>query len=188
MAFFSFAIAIASARFIGAGFDAAFAGFADHLLNRRMAFIAHVTAAPAALLIGSVQMFPKLRNKYKHLHRWLGRCYAIAVLIAGVSGLIIAVSAQGGIVAQTGFGFLAVAWLLTTTMAVKYAVHRNIGLHRRWIIRSFALTFAAVTLRIYLPFFIMNGFTYAEGSNFVAWLCWVPNLMFAEWWLRRAKV
>ena len=53
------------------------------------------------------------------------------------------------------------------------------------MIRSFALTFAAVTLRLYLPFPPMMGFTFVEGYRVIAWLAWVPNLALAELYLRR---
>ena len=48
-----------------------------------------------------------------------------------------------------------------------------------------ALTFAAVTLRLYLPFPLMMGFSFVEGYRVIAWLAWVPNLMLAETFLRR---
>ena len=62
----------------------------------------------------------------------------------------------------------------------------RIAEHQRWMVRSYALTFAAVTLRLEMPFFfILGGMDYAEVSNYVAWLCWVPNLIIAELYLRR---
>ena len=59
--------------------------------------------------------------------------------------------------------------------------------HRRWMIRSFSLVFAGVTLRL-----ILGTYTAAEGSVHswlpfhtvymaTAWLCWVPNLLIALW-------
>jgi hypothetical protein len=51
------------------------------------------------------------------------------------------------------------------------------------MIRSFALTFAAVTLRLYLPFPMIWGFEFIEGYRIIAWLCWVPNLLIAELWI-----
>lgn len=187
IAFFSISIALGSYRFFGLGLDDAFADMAGHLMNRKVAFVMHISAAPFALILGAIQLFPKLRSKNKTLHRWLGRFYGVAVLLAGISGLVIAATAAGGIVAQLGFGILSVLWLSTTSVAIYYAVKRKIGLHRRWIIRSFSLTFAAVTLRLYLPIFFMNGFDYTQASVYIAWMCWVPNLIFAEWWLRRKK-
>ena len=53
------------------------------------------------------------------------------------------------------------------------------------MVRSVALTLSAVTLRLYL------GGATALGADFdavypaIAWLCWVPNLVLAQWWLAR---
>jgi hypothetical protein len=50
------------------------------------------------------------------------------------------------------------------------------------MIRSFALTFAAVTLRIYLPLAIIQnqGEFPLDAYRAIAWLAWVPNLIVAE--------
>lgn len=115
-----------------------------------------------------------------------GRIYALAVLVGGASGLVLAIGAEGGPVAAAGFGLLAVLWIGITGNAVRLAMRRDIAAHRHWMIRSYALTFAAVTLRIYLPFLIgLGGLDYAQSSIWVAWACWVPNLLLAQWWLTR---
>jgi Predicted membrane protein (DUF2306) len=51
-----------------------------------------------------------------------------------------------------GFGILAVLWFLTGLEAYRTMRRGNIKAHRRWMIRNFALTLAAVTLRNQLPF------------------------------------
>ncbi|MGB0203403.1 MAG: DUF2306 domain-containing protein, partial [Acholeplasmataceae bacterium] len=59
----------------------------------------------------------------------------------------------------------------------------DIEMYKIWIVRSFALTFAAVTLRIYMGiFFIIFG--YRQFDYFYAtlgFLCWVPNIVVIEW-------
>ncbi|MFV3517468.1 DUF2306 domain-containing protein, partial [Mycobacterium tuberculosis] len=60
----------------------------------------------------------------------------------------------------------------------------RIASHRRWMVRSFALTLAAVTLRIYLPLSDVLGIGFAASYPVVAWLCWVPNMAVVEWYLR----
>jgi len=186
VAFLSLAIALVSYRFLALALDQAFVSMTGHLAQRRLALILHVSAAPIALATGVLQFLPGLRARRPGLHRWTGRVYAFAVLIAGGAGLLLAIGAEGGRVAGLGFGLLAVVWLAVTGQAVRLAMARRIALHRRWMIRSFALTFAAVTLRIYLPFFIgLGGLSYAQASLWVAWLCWVPNLLLVEWWLAR---
>lgn len=187
MLLFSFIIALVSYRFLALGLDVAFSDMPGQLANRRLAFLLHVSAAPLALVTGGLQLLPRLRSKYPALHRWTGRTYGVAVLVAGLSGLIVANGAAGGVSARLGFGLLSALWLVTTFQGVRYARVRRFADHRRWMIRSFALTFAAVTLRLYLPFFFVNGFSYTQASVFVAWMCWVPNLIAVEWWLRRDR-
>ncbi|MFP5353783.1 MAG: DUF2306 domain-containing protein [Gemmatimonadota bacterium] len=94
--------------------------------------------------------------------------------------------AQGGIVSRLGFGALAVSWLSTLALAVWHARRREIAAHRRWMVRNFSLTLAAVTLRFYIPGTVMAGIEFEKAYVFIAWLCWVPNLVVAEWMVRRA--
>jgi len=131
-----------------------------------------------------------LKNAQKKpvLHRWLGRIYGVAILVGGISGLMLAVNALGGAVAGWGFGILAVLWIAVTAQAIRMAIVRNFIEHRKWMIRSFALTFAAVTLRIYLVGFTLAGVSYIPASVYIAWMCWIPNMIFAEWWIRRTSV
>ncbi len=63
---------------------------------------------------------------------------------------------------------------------------RDIELHRRWMVRNFALTFAAVTLRLWLPASVVSGIPFEAAYPVIAWLCWVPNLLAAELLLRPA--
>jgi hypothetical protein len=53
--------------------------------------------------------------------------------------------------------------------------------------RSFALTFAAVTLRIYIPLALAAGVGFADSYPAIAWLCWVPNLVVAQFLVRSAR-
>lgn len=179
-AVFSLLIALTSYRFLAFPLELGFPDFLDHITNRRTLFLMHIAAAPVALAVGAFQFMPKLRAKRSGLHRWMGRIYGLSILIGGIGALGIGVTAIGGPVAQVGFTLLAILWLATTANAVRLAMQRNIVEHRKWMIRSFALTFAAVTLRLQLPFFFAGGYDYAAASLWVAWTCWVPNLIVAE--------
>jgi hypothetical protein len=55
------------------------------------------------------------------------------------------------------------------------------------MIRNYALLFAAVTLRIQLPLLagLMNAFE--TPYAIISWLSWVPNALWAEWYLRRSQ-
>ena len=93
--------------------------------------------------------------------------------------------AFGGLPARLGFGVLALLWLYTGYRAYRAIRARDIAAHRRWMVRNFALTFAAVMLRLYLPSAMASGMAFELAYPVIAWLCWVPNLVVAEWIIRR---
>ena len=181
-------VALVSYRFLGLGLELAFQSMLGHIADRNLTFLLHISASPIALALGVFQFMPRLRANYPALHRWSGRAYGLAVLIGGLTGLVLSVGVTGRPVAAAGFGLLAMLWVAVTAEAVRLAMTGRIAEHRNFMFRSFALTFAAVTLRLELPiFFIFGEMEYPEASNYVAWLCWVPNLLAAEWIVRRGR-
>lgn len=179
-----FGIALASWRFVPLGVEAAMGFVAYHADLRPLAFFAHVGLAPLALMLMPFQLLPRLRARRPAMHRWIGRSYAVLVLLSGLGGLAMAVGTEAGPVAATGFALLAVLWLGTTATGVWKARVGDIAEHRLWMIRSAALIFAGVTLRLELPLLIASGLEFPTAYTIVAWLCWVPNLLVAEWILR----
>ena len=146
----------------------------------RLAIYTHVFLSALALSLGPFQFMTGLRTKRPALHRWSGRVYVIAVLIGGLSGLFVAFNAFGGLVARVGFSCLAIGWLFTGARAYLAIRAGDIATHRAWMVRNFALTFAAVTLRFWLPGLVVVGFPMAVAYPIIGWLCWVPNLVVAE--------
>lgn len=152
--------------------------------ERPIATAAHFAGSALALAAGAFQLSPWLRAHLVGAHRWLGRLYVLGVALGGLSGLLLALHSSGGAAAQLGFGLLAVYWLGITFVAY-YRIRRgDVGAHRRWMIRSFALTFGAVTLRIYLPASQVGGIPFEVAYPAISWLAWVPNLVVAELFIR----
>ena len=143
----------------------------------------HVVGGGLVLLTGALQFWRSLRLKMPVAHRWLGRVYLCFVLIGGLGGLALAPASAGGVVAHFGFGMLAVLWLFSGARAYMAIRDGNIEVHRQWMMRNFAMTFAAVTLRVYLGLFAAAGVDFADAYPATAWLAWVPNLLLVEWWL-----
>ena len=140
--------------------------------------LAHMLVGPVALFIGPFQFLPKLRARHPRLHRWSGRVYVAACLIAGAAGLATAFHATGGPVAGVGFGVLAVLWIAVTLGAWQAAVRRRFALHRLLMRFSYAMTFAAVTLRLQIPIGLALGFEgYAAMSPWLAYTSWIPNVI-----------
>jgi len=142
--------------------------------------IFHAFTAIPPLATGILLFSKRLRNKSLKLHRWAGTIYCLCIWASATTGILLAMANTRGPVAQAGFGLLGFAWFATTWYAYKFGRMRNIALHRIWMIRSYALTLAVVSVR---PMFIFGpgfGFSAEAWYLLVTWLCWVPNLMAAE--------
>ena len=159
------------------------------------AFYAHIVAGGLALIAGPLQFWRGLRDRHRSVHRWIGRTYLAAVAIAGVSGLVMAPFSEAGFAGFFGFGTLAVLWLATGWQAYRAIRRRDVASHRAWMMRNFALTYAAVTLRLWLGVLITvqalpgGDFdfeaAFANAYAVVPFLAWLPNLVVAEWLIRR---
>jgi uncharacterized membrane protein len=150
--------------------------------------LTHIVGAMLATIIGPFQFLPAIiTNRYLKLHRWLGRTYLMGVLVGGLGGLYMAFLAYGGFPARLGFGLLAILWLSSGSMAYRHIRNKEIQSHRQWMVRNYALTFAAVALRLWLIVFQVIGVEFLEAYITVAWLCWVPNLIVAEGIVNRIR-
>lgn len=157
----------------------------DHTLWKT-AFYVHVFTSICTLLAGFTQFVPRLR--YRPLHRWMGRLYVgIILLLAGPAGLIMSLYANGGWTSQLAFTLLSLLWLYTTAEAYRAARRRAWARHRAFMIRSYALTLSALTLRAWKWLIVITlAPPPMDAYRLVAWLGWIPNLLFAEWLLRRS--
>jgi hypothetical protein len=161
-------------------------GFVAKIIAERpAAAFAHLLGGSLALVAGAFQFNFWLRSRFIAVHRWLGRLYVLAVAVGGVASFALALYAFGGAVAQVGFALLAVCWMGSTLNGYRNIRQSSQSAHRIWMIRSYALTLAAVTLRVYIPLSQLAGISITVAYPAIAWLCWVPNLLVAEWFLRR---
>jgi uncharacterized membrane protein len=155
------------------------AGFLEHQGPLKL----HVAGGGLALALGPFLIGgPRARRAR---HRVLGKLYVTAVLLGGTGGLSLAPFSYGGWVTHLGFGALGIAWIGVTCAAWIRIRQGDVAGHRAWMTRSFLLTLAAVTLRIYLPLAGLLGVSFETSYPFISWLCWVPNLLVAELLVRR---
>lgn len=160
-------------------------GFVQNLFeNLPNATSIHFIGGAIAIVTGAIQLNTFLRKKSLKFHRWLGRIYVFAIAFSGVTGLVLALNSVGGFYAQSGFGLMSAAWLATTLTAYRVIRAGNVPKHERWMIRSYAVTLGGVTLRLYLGLSVLLGLNFADTYPVIAWLCWVPNLLIAEVYLR----
>jgi hypothetical protein len=123
-----------------------------------VAFWVHVAVSMLALLAGFTQFAPRVLGRWPALHRGVGRMYVVVVcVVSGPASLIMGLYANGGVTSRIAFCILAVLWIATTA--------------RGW---QCALVFAFEPRPMDL-------------YRLVAWLGFVPNLLVAEWLIRRHR-
>lgn len=148
----------------------------------------HIFASSIALALGALQFSKTLRAHHLPWHRWLGRIYlAFGVIPGGLAGLLMAFHAYGGLVSQLGFGLLAGLWLFSGVSAYRAIRGGDLKSHQEWMIRNYALTCAAISLRLYLPLSMVAGIPFEFAYPAIAWLCWVPNLIYARWMIAQNR-
>ena len=200
LAFFSFGIAgygIASyltGHPLQAGFLQGKAHYQHFVPTTRWttALVLHVAGGSVALLAGGLQwLLASWRwktarpNWFRTAHIVLGLTYTGAIVIGAGAGLVLVPQAMGGAVASWGFGVLDALWILSTVIAAALGWRLRTrpdlrAAHHQWMLRSFALTSAAITLRLWLPLGIAAGLDFLAAYVVISWLCWVPNLLVAE--------
>jgi uncharacterized membrane protein len=161
--------------------------------------LVHIGCGAVAMVTGFLQIWPWFRRRYPVAHRRLGRVYVFAgVLPAGLAGLVIGAMSPFGPVAATSNVILASLWLTCTVTAYRRARQRRFGEHRKWMIRSYALTASTITNRFWGPMaaivFTPQLDTTFGGSEIAlmytvgglsTWLGWTIPLIVVEWWLTR---
>lgn len=148
----------------------------------RPAFYVHIFGGMLAIAIGPFQFIRAFRRKFMELHRILGKIYVGMILfIAGPTGFYMAFYANGGIYSSIGFICMSFLWIYTTWMAIVTIRKKQINEHIRWMVRSYAVTFAAVSLRLWVP---VCSVLLELDHDFVivltAWISWLINLLVAE--------
>lgn len=147
----------------------------------------HVAGAATALLLGPFNFVSAIRRRTPSVHRWVGRIYLLGCFVGSAGGLVIAFGSFAGPIATVGFVSLAVSWIVANVQGWRSAVDGRFADHREWMIRSFAMTFGAVLLRVYLPLSQLLHIPFIDAYRAIAFLAWVPNLVVAEIYLRRTR-
>jgi len=168
------------------------AHYADRSSGLQLALLLHAGAGGLALLLSPLQFAARLRDRASAVHRAVGRVVFGAIAVAGTAGLVLAAHSLAGPVGTAGFGLLASLWLGCAAAALRAIRRRDVPAHRRWVVRTFALTYSAVTLRLWLGVLVAaqvalagvpGQVAFTRAYLLVPFLSWVPNLVVAEWYL-----
>ncbi|MBE0391313.1 hypothetical protein BJQ96_01149 [Flavobacterium sp. PL0002] len=183
--YFAYLLFLITIQYVPLNFDVAFLRIKQDeigLLHYRWAFFIHVYTSIFLIAVGWMQFSTYLRTHYKQLHRIIGKFYVLTLLfLSGPSGLIMSYYANGGLVAKISFITLSVLWIVMTYVAYYYARKGDFVKHKKYAVRSFALTLSAISLRLfkYIIVFLFHPLP-MDTYRIVSWLGWAFNLILAE--------
>ncbi|REG92985.1 putative membrane protein DUF2306 [Flavobacterium aquicola] len=152
-------------------------------------FYIHVCTSIFTLLAGFTQFNQNILKQYSSIHRWIGKLYVFVVLfLASPSGFFIGLFANGGFFSKISFVILSILWFYFTLKGFLLIKKSNIKSHKAFMMRSFALAFSAITLRLW-KVIIVYLFHPApmDVYQIIAWLGWIPNLLVIEYCIFKQK-
>lgn len=154
-----------------------------HLKYWRASFYIHVFTSPIVIISGLFQFNRWILKNYARIHRISGYAYIVTVLfITGPAAFIMSLWANGGRIAQFSFVLLSILWIFFTYLAYYHVKKGSIDRHAKWMLRSYALTLSAVTLRFYAYLFDVFNLDIGPKETYIllAYIAWIPNLLIAE--------
>jgi len=189
LGYFSYLMILITVQYIPIDFDVAFLQIKQDEITFRhykISFFSHVYSSIFVLLAGFTQFSEFLRRKYSKVHRMVGYSYIVLILlVASPSGLVMAYYANGGLVSQISFTTLAILWFIYTFKAFRFAQQKNWQMHKKFMLRSYALTLSAVSLRLF-KWIIVNIWELPPLDTYrvVSIAGWVINLVVIEIYLK----
>jgi hypothetical protein len=157
----------------------------------------HFAAGGTILALGCIQLIGAVRDRFPAVHRWLGRVYVTAALLAGVGGLafIAAKGTIGGAVMDVGFGLYGVLTVLAAVQTFRHARAKRLEAHRAWALRLFALAIGSWLYRMDYGFWLLLADGAGHTRDFrgpfdvvMSFWFYLPNLLVAEAFIRARRV
>jgi len=167
---------------------AQFAGLDDIFARHAVLTMIHIVPGLLFVTLGPLQFNATLRSRHLRWHRASGRVYLVSAYIIGVSALIMSfvVPAIGGLNQAAATSFFSIFFLFALSKALWHVLHREIALHREWMIRAFSIGLAVATIRpIVGIFFATSRLTPREFFGIAFWIGFVVHLIVAEAWIRQ---
>jgi uncharacterized membrane protein len=163
------------------------------------ALVIHIMVALLALVTGFLQFHKKLRKNKPSLHVLLGKVYVCSIFISGGFALIL-IGYEPDYGRALSFLFLDLMWLFTTVKGFRAAINKDFEAHKKWMIRSFAMTLTAVSARAFVPlliliYLLLHRFSLPDGRMGMIeevldnniWAALILNFIIVEWYLLRPR-
>jgi Predicted membrane protein (DUF2306) len=170
--------------------------YEPHMRSATTGIGIHFLGGTILLLLGPLQFVQAIRGRAPAAHRWIGRLYATAALLAGIGGLafIALKGTVGGTPMNIGFALYGALTVLAAVMTPIYAWRRQFVAHRAWAIRLFALVIGSWLFRMDYGLWLPLTHRLGHTSNFdgpfdvfMDFFFFIPNLIVAEIIIRAPK-
>jgi hypothetical protein len=134
----------------------------------------------------------RIRTRHRRVHRWTGRVYVSAGLLAGIGGMSFILARHEGSAPHVAFAMWGSVMMLSAVMAYVHARAKRFDLHRAWAIRLFAMVLGSWIFDLeYRAWEDMTGGAGMGNGDNPGWfdhainyLFFVPNLLVAEFFIR----
>jgi len=148
-------------------------------------FYIHVYTAIFSLLAGFTQFNNNLLKNKPFIHKTIGKLYVFTVLfLASPSGFFIGLFANGGFYSKVSFVTLSLLWFYFTLKGFLMIKSKQINQHKIFMLRSFALAFSAITLRLWKVILVyLFHPSPMDTYQIIAWLGWIPNILLVEYYI-----
>ena len=158
----------------------------------------HIALAAIITIGGPLQLIKKLRNKFRKIHKVVGRIYITSAFIISLAGfyLVWVRGSVGGLVGSIFISINGILIFICAYIALKKAVKKQFIEHQKWAIRLFlamsGVWFFRVLLMLWLT--IHNG---PVGFNpvtfqgpaliFLYIMSYIFPVLVAEYYFRKSK-
>jgi len=192
LGYFAYLMILITLQYVPINFNVAFLNIKEVEIAYpyyQYAFFSHVYTSIFVLLVGIPQFSKTIRNQFPKIHKSLGAIYiALILFIASPSGLVMAFHANGGIFSKISFSIQAILWFIFTLKAFQFIRKKDWVNHRKFMLRSYALTLSAISLRLF-KWIIVSAFEWPPMDTYkiVSWLGWLVNIIVVEVYLLLEK-
>ena len=149
------------------------------------------------MLIGPIQLISTIRQRFLLFHRWTGRVYILASIMAsGCATLFVLMygTSRGNVHENVGNVIFGSAAFLCAIQSYRHAaITKKIECHKLWSWRLYAVIFGAVLYRLYVVvYYAFVFFTPWNGNEFIYnalyYALTLPNLAVVELiWRQQGK-
>ncbi len=142
----------------------------------------HGIAGACALLLGPMQFSDRLRDRFRQLHRVVGRIYVAGVFVAAPLGFYIQYF-QERMGDPRSFSIAAAVdaalWMITTGTAMVFILKGKVQEHRQWMTRSFAVALVFLEVRVIGGVAGWDSLD-AQVNETIVWVCLAFSILSAD--------